>query len=124
MGICYLINRKIYYGFFDENGVSYYEPNIGVFDLTDGQILPGGESHTFTGYAWSYDKTIAAVELSFDRGEIWVRCETPDMDVTRWVYWSFEWMPPADGAYVVAVRSVTDTGLATYDPVEYLVNVQ
>lgn len=111
-------------GFFDENGVSYYEPNIGIFDLAEGQIFPAGQSHAFTGYAWSYDKTIAAVELSFDQGNTWVHCETPNDDATRWIYWTFDWTPPAEGAYVVMARSVTTTGLVTYEPVEYLVNVQ
>ena len=111
-------------GFFDENGVSYFEPNIGVFDLAEGQILESGQNHVFSGYAYSYDKVIQAVEVSFDRGQTWIRCETPNDDATRWVYWTFDWTPPADGAYVFMVRSVTTTGLVTYEPLQYLVNVK
>lgn len=112
-------------GLEDESGFSDYKPTVGVFHLLDGQVFENtGEPISFEGYAYAYEDPIAALEFSFDGGNTWLSCDTPNDNVTNWVHWQFDWTPPADGAYVLNVRAVADTGDTTDVPLKYLINVQ
>lgn len=119
-------------------------PNVAICNLNEGQIISVDEPHTFEGYAHGfrdnivvdepYDgeavnpeqepAAIAAIEISFDQGQTWTRCETPDATSDRWVYWYFTWTPEAEGSYVVSVRAVRADGMTTAYPMEKLFNVQ
>ena len=107
-----------------EDGISYYKPNVGLCHFAEGQIIEADEPYTFEGYASAWDDAITAVEFSFDRGETWITCETPDANMTNWVYWHYTWQAPSEGSYVIMIRSVCTDGSATYQPIEYLVNAQ
>ncbi len=119
-------------------------PNVGICQLTDGQVIPAGEPYTFEGYAYGFrealnanvytdteplnttqePEAIAAIEISFDQGETWSRFDTSEATSDRWVYWYFTWMPEAPGSYVISVRAIRADGLATAYPIEKLITVQ
>lgn len=131
-----------YYGYY---GDCYDNvPNIGICNFRDGQIINKSEPYTFEGYASGFredivtgekysgtpvnenqePEAIAAIEISFDQGKTWTRCETFDATADRWVYWNFTWTPEAEGAYVISLRAVRADGQTTPYPLEKLFNVQ
>ena len=94
-------------------------PNAGVTCANDeGRGLVGskphpvGEALAFEGYAYDFDRAIAAVEFSLDQGETWTRYETPQCEPGRWVWWSFAYTPQQRGSYELHVRSVNEDGKA------------
>lgn len=99
-------------------------PNVGICNLIEGQILPAGEAHTFEGYAHAYHLGIANVEFSMDGGETWTTFDTMESTDGKWVYWYFTWTPPAEGAYVLSVRTTTKTGMMSHTANELLFNVK
>lgn len=99
-------------------------PNVAIAELAEGQIIPAGEPHTFEGYAFAIANTIKTIELSFDQGATWVSFDIEEDDKTRWVWWNYEWTPPAPGAYTISVRGTTDTGEVSAFPVEIMFNAQ
>lgn len=111
-------------GLYNEDGVSHCECNIALVDFVEGQIIEAGQPFTFEGFADSWDDCITSVEFSFDRGETWMTCETPDSQIKNWVYWYLTWENPQPGAYTIMVRATADNGAKTYKPIDYLVNVQ
>lgn len=108
----------------DAIGEGWNKPNAGIFYLHEGQILEAGVSHEFEGYAYGFDSQIAAVEFSMDNGKTWVTCETPDSDLTKWVYWHFDFTPETQGAYVLSVRAVLSDGSVGYLPDTVMFNAQ
>ncbi len=82
-----------------------------------------GEPMTFEGWADDYDKRIVAVEFSLDEGAHWTRHETAGTDTVRWVWWTFEWTPPAEGDYVMRVRAVNENGKVSPTPAEHRFSV-
>ena len=111
---------------YDAEGVGqgYNKPNAGIFHLHEGEILPAGEAHEFEGYAYGMDTQIVAVEFSMDNGKTWTRCDTADSDMTRWVYWHFNFTPEEPGAYVLSVRGVTGDGRVGYLPDTVMFNAK
>lgn len=105
----------------DENGYQN-KPNVALFDFSEGQVIQTGAPYEFTGYATAYDKEIVALEFSMDGGTTWTRYETPDVTRDNWVIWHFTYTPETDSAYVLSVRSVSEDGRATEEPVEVLFN--
>lgn len=89
-------------------------PSVGICQLVEGQVLPAGEPHTFEGYAHAYQLGIANVEFSMDGGETWTTFDTMESTDGKWVYWYFTWTPPAEGAYVLSVRTTSKTGMMSY----------
>ena len=108
----------------DHEGVSYCKPNIGLIGFKEGQIIEAGKPYTFEGYAAAWDTPITSVEYSFDRGETWMTCPTPDANVKNWVYWHLTWNAPEAGAYTMMIRSNAADGSVTVKPLDFLVNVQ
>lgn len=113
-------------GLYDESGHSNYKPCIGVFDLKDGEVIEyaPGDVINLEGYASAYEVPIAAIEFSFDNGETWVTCETPDTTAKNWVHWQLGWTPPDQGAYVLQFRAVGTDGSVTMEPLKFLLNIQ
>ena len=68
-------------------------------------------------------KRIVAVEFSLDEGAHWTRHETAGTDTVRWVWWTFEWTPPAEGDYVMRVRAVNENGKVSPTPAEHRFSV-
>lgn len=99
-------------------------PNIGIAQLAEGQIIPVGEPHVFEGYAFGLDSDIAAIEISFDKGATWISYDIEGDDKTRWVWWNYEWTPPAEGAYTISVRATSSAGSTSAFPVEIMFNAQ
>lgn len=110
-----------YVGFADQNGVYYTKPNIGLFDLREGQIFMTGETAQLHGYADGIDKRIVAIEFSTDRGATWKRFETPNTNTDQWITWTYDFTPEADGAYCFMLRAVADDGTMTADPLEKMI---
>lgn len=108
----------------DALGEGWNKPSAGILHLHEGEILEAGKAHEFVGYAYGYDTQIAAVEISMDNGETWTRYETPNSDLTRWVYWHFNFTPEETGAYVISVRSVTADGDVGYLPDQIMFNAK
>ena len=108
----------------DAIGTGWNKPNAGIFYLHEGEILEAGVAHEFEGYASAFDTQIVAVEFSLDDGKTWTRYETPNSDLTRWVYWHFTFTPEEPGAYVLSVRSVTADGAVGYLPDSVMFNAQ
>jgi hypothetical protein len=69
------------------------------------QTLPLGTSVAVGGVAFSGDKGISRVEVSYDDGQTWVPAavEQPRGPYT-WVIWRTEWMPQTPGQYRLACR--------------------
>jgi DMSO/TMAO reductase YedYZ molybdopterin-dependent catalytic subunit len=76
------------------------------FSLTN---LPNGVP--LKGVAFAGDRGVSRVELSVDGGETWQDAKI-DYSGTRltWVLWSYDWRPPAPGAYQLAVRATDRDG--------------
>ena len=99
-------------------------PNVGIAELSEGEIIPAGQTHTFEGYAFATSATIDAMEFSFDQGATWKSFPVEDNDLTRWTWWNFDWTPPAPGAYTISARAIDGEGEVTEYPVEIMFNVQ
>lgn len=111
-------------GWEDENGISYFKPNVGLVNFKEGQIIEAGKPFEFEGFASSWDVGTDAIEFSFDRGETWMRCDTTGSNLKNWVYWHLTWNNPQPGAYTIQVRAIGRDGTVTYRPLDFLVNVQ
>lgn len=109
--------------FTDENGYQN-KPNVGLFDFEEGQIVETGAPFEFTGYATAWDENIIAMEFSMDGGATWTRFDTPDATKDQWVIWHFSYTPETDSAYVLSIRSVTEDGRVTEEPIEVLFNAK
>ncbi|MEG0503535.1 MAG: molybdopterin-dependent oxidoreductase [Raoultibacter sp.] len=109
--------------FTDDNGYMN-KPNVGLFDFSEGQIIETGKPYTFSGYAASWDENIAAVEFSMDGGVTWTTCPTPGVKKDQWVIWNFTYTPEVDSGYVLDIRSVTEGGRVTEEPIEVLFNAK
>lgn len=113
----------IYVGWIrEEEGRFFNKPNTAIFFTQEGQIIDAYEPYTFEGYADAYDDPIVAVEISMDRGATWTRFETPGAEVGKWVYWRYTFTPAAEGAYVLMVRAVTESGLVSETNTSIMVN--
>lgn len=115
---------------YDVCGLNIYDnlykdrPNVGIWNLYEGQIFKAGEMIHFSGYAKCPNAHITSFEVSFDQGATWKTYSIEGDDLTKWVCWNLDWMPPAEGAYTITVRGTTDDGWVSAYPVEKLFNVQ
>lgn len=107
----------------DSNGYMN-KPNVGIFSFDEGTVVKTGEPLTIEGYADAWNKRIVAMEFSMDGGVTWTRYDVKNADLDKWVNWHFTWTPPADSAYVLAVRSVDVDGNVTPEPLERLFNAK
>lgn len=108
----------------DGGGHFTNKPCVGIFDTREGLVVPVNEGYTFHGYADGFEQTIAAIEFSMDNGVTWTRYETPGTTSNNWVTWQFEYAPEQRGAYVMAVRAVTENGMTAADPVKIMINAK
>ena len=115
-----------YKGWVKSEGGFYNKPNVGIFNLDEGQVVAAGEPYAVKGYASAWDDPITGIEFSMDGGETWTRCETPNANTDQWVTWSFTITPEADTdtAYVLRVRATSESGLVTEEPLEKLFNAR
>lgn len=95
-------------------------PNVGVrcegdaaAGLVGGRPNLVGEPMEFTGYAYDFDRAIAAVEFSLDQGQTWTCHDTPTCEPGRMVWWSFAYTPVRPGSYELLVRAVNIDGEAS-----------
>ena len=100
-------------GWVNEDGSLLNRPNATILGVPDGLLIETGKPFTFEGYADAYNEKITTIEFSMDQGKTWTAYELGDTDVTKWVYWYFEWTPETDGSYVLTVRATTETGLVS-----------
>ncbi|MDO4493809.1 MAG: molybdopterin-dependent oxidoreductase [Clostridia bacterium] len=108
----------------EEEGRWFNKPNASIFYTKEGQIVNVGEPYTFEGFADAYDEKIVALEFSWDNGETWQRCETPDTEIGIWTYWHYTFTPKTEGAYVLNVRAVSESGLVGETPAVVMVNAK
>ena len=95
------------------SGEHFAKPNVGLFDLYEGQIIKVGEPFTIHGYADGFDERIAAVEISMDMGATWTTFETPQTTSDQWTTWTYTFTPDKETAYCFYVRSVSESGAVT-----------
>lgn len=107
-----------------------FKPLSGVLSAYDGQIFKAGEPIHLEGYSYAFDEPISKVEFSFDGGDTWKTCETPNTEPGPWVYWKLDLSNEftEKGAYVVKIKatSLKPDGTETTAPGEtnFLVNVR
>lgn len=98
----------------------FTKPDVGIFDLRDGQIFVTGEPIQIHGYAECYNQKVEAVEISMDRGKTWKTFETPDSDRERLMTWTYDWTPQEAGSYCIYVRGVSGEAIHPNGDVEYI----
>lgn len=97
-------------------------PNAGVLPVDAGaglagtSYLPVGHPIDFEGYAYDFDRAVAAVEFSLDQGATWTRQDTPGATAGRLVWWRFAYTPTARGSYELLVRAVSENGAVSPEP--------
>ncbi len=72
-----------------------------------------GKTVRFQGNAYDFGHCITAIEFSLDDGAHWTTYETPDTNDYQNLTWTFDYIPPKPGLYVLRVRSVNDAGEAS-----------
>lgn len=109
-------------------GETFAKPNMGVLSTYSGTIFEAGKPVHLEGYADAWDEPITYLEYSLDRGETWIKVETPDNDSWKWTYWYLDFTPPAAGSYVLRMRATStmaDGTLRTANiNTDFLINVQ
>ncbi len=108
----------------EEEDRFFNKPNASILYTKEGQIIPVGEAFTFEGYADAYDEKITAIEFSWDNGETWQTYETPGTELGTWTYWRYTFTPKTEGAYVLKVRAISETGRVGETPAVRMVNAQ
>ncbi|HZC07179.1 MAG TPA: molybdopterin-dependent oxidoreductase [Ktedonobacterales bacterium] len=97
----------------------------------DGQLyttsrieFPASKAHVklapimVTGLAFAGIRGVRRVEVSSDNGATWSPATLkPPLSDQSWVYWSWQWTPPAPGTYTLVVRATDGTG-AIQSPVQ------
>lgn len=107
------------------NGATFYNAPVNAFMGTpDGLVVEAGKPYTFEGYSYGVFDQIVNVEFSCDGGNTWTSFDTSNSDKTKWIYWNFTFTPEDPGAYLLKVRSTTDTGRVTYLPDRVLINAK
>lgn len=105
------LNSQLYVGQFtdDRTGEIYSKPNSGVLNYPTGVVLSGDEAKTvhLEGFADAWDEPIKKVEFSFDHGATWTVLDTPDNNSDFWTYWRLDFTPPAEGAYLLDIRTTS-----------------
>jgi hypothetical protein len=82
-----------------------------AFELPIGAVFPTGRLQILTGRSWSGNAAIRQVDVSTDGGTTWKHARFHGVNVPRaWARWSFEWTPPAAGAYTLQARATDTTG--------------
>ena len=93
---------------FEDDGHDFTNrPNVGMKAAYVGHV---GVPLVFEGWANDFDRSIVAVQLSFDEGVSWHTFETSEADAERLVQWRFEWLPEAPGSYRCKARAVNERG--------------
>ena len=74
------------------------------------QELPLKE-HVLRGIAFSGDRGIQSVALSFNNGKSWKEAQVDQaLSEYSWVTWKFRWTPPSTGMYQLTVRATDQSG--------------
>jgi DMSO/TMAO reductase YedYZ molybdopterin-dependent catalytic subunit len=98
-----------YQGYWEQRGWSD-EANVRMTSRIDtplaGTTLPANRPTFIAGVAFSGNKGISEVDVSFDSGQNWQRAtlKRPYSDLT-WVLWELPWQPEA-GTYTITVRAI------------------
>ena len=70
-----------------------------------------GNTIGVAGVAFAGDRGITKVEVSTDGGNTWEAASLQDpLSGYTWVFWKYEWNPPATGSYKLMVRATDGTG--------------
>lgn len=63
------------------------------------------------GVAYSGDRGISRVEVSFDRTKTWVEARLKEpLSTYSWVHWQLDWEPPVSGSYTLKARAFDRDG--------------
>ena len=108
----------------DADGNPMNSPNATILGVQDGTIVLTGQPYTFRGYADSYDKQIATIEFSMDRGQTWTAYSVDGEDVNKVLWWSFTYTPQVEGAYCLTVRATTVDGAVSYETHTVMINAK
>jgi len=68
---------------------------------------------TISGVAYAGTRGIGKVEVTTDGGASWTEAlRTAPLSQLTWVLWNFDWTPPKEGSYHLAVRATDGSGAA------------
>ena len=117
--------QGVYEGFWQQKGWT----NIATYQTGSTIITPGssqlrdrfplplslanvaGSQIAVVGVAFAGDRGIQKVEVSEDGGNSWQPASLYDpLSQYTWVFWKYEWNPPASGWYSLMVRATDGTG--------------
>ncbi|HEV2218727.1 MAG TPA: molybdopterin-dependent oxidoreductase [Candidatus Dormibacteraeota bacterium] len=66
---------------------------------------------TISGVAFAGTRSIGKVEVTTDGGSTWNEAQrTAPLSHLTWVLWNYDWTPPREGSYQLAVRATDGTG--------------
>ena len=102
-----------YQGYWQRKGWTD-DGTIKIFSRIDSpghyQVLQGLKQR-LRGLAFGGPRTIREVQLSFDQEKTWVTAEIePPLSPYTWVIWNYDWVAPAAGKHMVAVRAIDVDG--------------
>jgi DMSO/TMAO reductase YedYZ molybdopterin-dependent catalytic subunit len=82
-----------------------------TYPKTGAQVAPG-QPLALRGHAWAGDRRVKAVDVSFDFGATWHKCElTRPRNRNCWQHWQTEVKLPGAGYYELFVRATDDKGV-------------
>ena len=101
-------------GFYERQGwgPNFVIPTHSRFDAPDfSKDLTVSKTVLLKGIAFSGDRGITRVEVSFDSGQTWqeAKINTPGTRLT-WALWNYDWLPDKPGEYELAVRATDGDG--------------
>ncbi|MBI2854053.1 MAG: molybdopterin-dependent oxidoreductase [Chloroflexi bacterium] len=108
-----------YQGYWQERGWSdtariQTMSRIDVPPLSGDYRVP--EKATLSGVAFAGERGTSRVEVSTDDGNTWSRASIKEsLSQYTWVLWVYDWRPPGEGTYTLAVRAADGTGEAQTD---------
>jgi DMSO/TMAO reductase YedYZ molybdopterin-dependent catalytic subunit len=89
--------------------VTLLNVNSTIQQPLDYSILDTG-THKIEGIAWSGDGKITDVQLSFDKGETWVKAQVSESRHYSWVNWTYEWKADREGEYIIYSKATDSVG--------------
>jgi DMSO/TMAO reductase YedYZ molybdopterin-dependent catalytic subunit len=101
-------------GFYEQQGwgPSFVIPNRTTFIFGDFETaFSPGSVVPVRGNAFAGNRGVARVDVSADEGRTWqeARIDYPGTDLT-WVFWTFDFRPPAPGSYTLIARATDRQG--------------
>jgi DMSO/TMAO reductase YedYZ molybdopterin-dependent catalytic subunit len=106
--------KEVHLGYWQERGWSYEAPVMTMSKIVtpfNRSTLPIDTPALVGGVAYSGDRGISRVELSFDDGETWIDADVEDaLSEGSWVRWSYDWTPDEEQTVSIIARAYEGDG--------------